>query len=335
MATLMDIAKLANVSKATVSKVLSDSSEISAGTKKRVLKIVSDLGYVPNQTAQILAGKKSRTIGLVINEIDANYYNDVVGVIERNLNARNYSLLIAITGFEVDNQISYIKLFLQKRVDGLIIKPTSGTAFSKKFKELEKSIDTPVVLLGKPIPGVNINVIESDDYLAMEHAIEHLISLGHKRIFFICDKISTSRKNQFIKILDKKNLFTEPSHVKEGEERFQIGGYLRMQELIAEQKKDFAVIAHYDSMANGALKAIYEHGLSVPGDISLIGFDNILESDYYQVPLTTIDFPNSEIGTMATDIIFDEIENGENINKKNITLKPNLIVRNSTGPAKI
>jgi DNA-binding LacI/PurR family transcriptional regulator len=87
-------------------------------------------------------------------------------------------------------------------------------------------------------------------------------------------------------------------------------------------------------MANGALKAIYEHSLSVPGDISLIGFDNILESAYYQVPLTTIDFPNSEIGTMATDIIFDEIENGEAISKKNITLKPNLIIRNSTGPAK-
>jgi DNA-binding LacI/PurR family transcriptional regulator len=334
MATLMDIAKLANVSKATVSKVLSDSSEISAGTKKRVLKIVSDLGYVPNQTAQILAGKKSRTIGLVINEIDANYYNDVVGVIERNLNAKDYSLLIAITGFEVDNQINYIKLFLQKRVDGLVIKPTSGADFSKKFKELQKSINIPVVLLGKPISGVNVNVIESDDYLAMDQAIAHLIELGHKKIFFICDKISRSRKSQFLNILGEKNLLTEKNHVKEGTERFQIGGYLRMQELILEQKKDFAVIAHYDSMANGALKAIYEHSLSVPGDISLIGFDNILESAYYQVPLTTIDFPNSEIGTMATDIIFDEIENGEAISKKNITLKPNLIIRNSTGPAK-
>ncbi len=334
MVTLKDIAKLANVSKATVSKVLSDSSEISAATKKRVLKIVGDLGYVPNVTAQILAGKKSRTIGLVINEIDANYYNDVVGVIERNLNAKNYSLLIAITGFEVDNQINYIKLFLQKSVDGLIIDSTSGAAFSKRFKQLQKSINIPVVLLGKPMPGAHINVIESDDNLAMEYAIDHLIGLGHKRIFFICDKISKFRKNQFVKILGQKNLLSEQSHVKEGTERFQVGGYLRMQELIAEQKKDFAVIAHYDSMANGALKAIYEHGLSVPDDISLVGFDNILESAYYQVPLTTIDFPNSEIGTISTDIIFDEIENGEAKSKKNITLKPNLIVRNSTGPAK-
>ena len=334
MPTLMDIAKLANVSKSTVSKVLSNSSEISSETKKRVLDIVNSLGYVPNETAQVLAGKKTRTIGLVINEIDANYYNDVVGEIERNLSARNYSLLVALTGFEIDNQINYIKLFLQKRVDGLIIKSTINDEFSEKLQKLKKYLNIPTILLGKSIPDIDINTIEYDNYRAMQMAVEHLTELGHKDIYFISDGISKTRKYQFLQILKEKKLRADSSHVKEGSERFQTGGYLRMKELLAENKKPFAVIAHYDSMANGALKAIYEEDLTVPGDISIMGFDNILESGYYHVPLTTIEFPNKEIGVMATEILFDEIEKGTAKKKKKILLEPKLIVRESTGTAK-
>ena len=334
MPTLMDIAKLANVSKSTVSRVLSDSSEISSETKKRVLDIVNSLGYVPNETAQVLAGKKTRTIGLVINEIDANYYNDVVGEIERNLSSKNYSLLVALTGFEIDNQINYIKLFLQKRVDGLIIRSTINDEFSKEMQKLKKKLNIPVILLGKPIPDIDINTIEYNNYRAMEIAVEHLTSLGHKDIYFISDGISKIRKYHFLQILKENNLRADSSHVKEGSERFQTGGYLRMKELLAENKKHFAVIAHYDSMANGALKAIYEQGLSVPDDISIMGFDNILESGYYHVSLTTIEFPNNEIGTMATEILFHEIEKGTMEKKKKILLEPKLIVRDSTGRAK-
>jgi len=277
-----------------------------------------------------LAGKKTRTIGLVINEIDANYYNDVVGVIERKLKQYNHSLLIALTGFEVDNQIHYVKLFLQKRVDGLIIKSDNNDLFSEKLQKMRGFPDIPVVLLGKPVPGIELNVIENDDLHAMRLVIDHLTDLGHKNIFFIGDKISQTRKLLFLKLLQEKGVQADNSLVREGNERFELGGYLRMSELLTENGGNFAVVAHYDSMANGAMKAVYEKNLRVPENVSITGFDNIQESEYYCVPLTTVEFPNTEIGSLAVQMLFEEIKKGNRSFKKNILLKPRLVIREST-----
>jgi LacI family transcriptional regulator len=311
---------------------LNNSTEISVNTKNRILEIAKDLGYIPNETAQILAGKKTKTIGLVINEIDANYFNDVVGVIERKLKEQDYSLIISLAGFNFDNQIHYIKLFLQKRVDGMIISHNNNDSFADKLRRINNIHNTPVILLGKPINGLDLNVIENDDAYAMSLVVSHLVSLGHKKIFFIGDKISQTRKSLYVEALKAYGLKNDSSMIKEGSERFEYGGYLRMKEVLAENEGNFAVISHYDSMANGAMKAINENNLNIPEDISIVGFDNIQESEYYQVPLTTVEFPNSEIGSLAAHILIQEIEKESNAFKKHIMLKPRLVERKSTGP---
>jgi Transcriptional regulators len=328
----MDVAKMAKVSKSTASKALNNSREISDKTRARILEIARNIGYVPDETAQILAGKKTKTIGLVINEIDANYYNDVVGVIERKLKEQEYSLLISLTGFNVENQIYYIKLLMQKRVDGMIISHNGNAMLEEELRKIPNICETPIVLLGNPISGLDLDIIENDHEFAMDLAINHLLNLGHKKICFIGDEISQARKSLYVKTLKKCHLKLDKSLIKEGKERFEFGGYLRMKELLEDNKKGFAVIAHYDSMANGAIRAIMEKGLKIPDDISIIGFDNIQESEYYQVPLTTVEFPNSEIGSLAVKMLIDGIEKGTDTFKKHIILKPRLVLRKSTGP---
>ncbi len=330
VATLKEIAKMAGVNKSTVSRALN--SKVGVGEEKRseIVKIANDLGYIPDESAMVLSGKNAKTIGIILPEIDCNYYASVVGTIEMKLKERGYSLLIGQSGFKYENELHYLKLFIQKKVDGIIFNLYNVETFLKNFEEIKKCISIPIVFIETSLIMPAYDVIEIDAKYGMSLAVEHLTQCGFRRIGFINEYLSSERLDNFEYALKKCKLPMDKSIVKVGKERLEYGGYLRMKELIAQGNLPEAVIISYDSMAQGALKALAEQGIRVPADLSLISFDNIRESAYFSVPLTTVAPPVIDMSEMAVRILLDRIEKNGVSFSQHISLKPNLVVRNST-----
>lgn len=332
MATLKDIAKIAGVNKSTVSRALDGSGGVSEEKRNAIVKIADELGYIPDESAKVLAGKNAKTIGIIIPEIDCNYYASVVGTIEMKLRERGYSLIIGQSGFRFENELHYLKLFIQKKVDGIIFDLYNTEAFLGKFEDIKKSINVPIVFIETSLNMPLYDVIEIDNYYGVSLAVEHFAKAGFRNIGFISEFLSSKvRLPAYEKALNTFGIPINRNLIKIGKERLEEGGYLRMKELIAQGSIPGAVVASYDTMAQGALKALDEHGIKVPQDISIIGFDNIRESPFFSIPLTTVAPPVIEMGEMAVGILLDRIEKKGDAFVQHISMKPRLVVRSSTG----
>jgi LacI family transcriptional regulator len=293
-------------------------------------KLADELGYIPNENARVLAGERSKTIGIILPEIDCNYYASVVGCIENKLKLNGYSLIIGQTGFEYANELHYLKLFTGKNLDGMIIDLYNAEEFIQHHSLIKNIIKVPVVFIESPCGLSEYDAIEIDNRYGVELAINHLVSLGHRRIGFVGEAISSRiRLPAFISALEKNGILPDRRLIRDGKERLEEGGYLRMRELLNLPDPPTAVFASYDTMAHGALKAIAEHGLKVPGDISVVGFDNIRESAFFNVPLTTVAPPVMEMGENAVSLLLDKAQNSGGC-RQHISMKPKLVVRGST-----
>lgn len=330
MATLKDIAKLAGVNKSTVSRALDGIGGVGEEKRKEILKIADELGYIPDESAKVLAGKNARTIGIILPELDCNYYASVVGTIEMKLKERGYSLIIGQTGFRYEDELHYLKLFIRKKVDGILFDLYNTDIFQEQFEEIKKSINVPIVFIENSLSLPEYGAIDIDNHYGVELAIEHFAKSGFKRIGFVSEYLSSKiRLPAFEDALRKYGIPVDGKLIKIGKERLEEGGYLRMKELIEQGDLPEAVFASYDTMAHGALKALAEHGIRVPQDISIIGFDNIREASYFTVPLTTVAPPVIEMGEIAVGSLLDKIEKKENSVGPHISLKPRLVIRNS------
>lgn len=335
MVKLKDIAKIAGVNKSTVSRALEGNKGVGEEKRNEIIKIANELGYIPDESAKVLAGKNAKTIGIIIPEIDCNYYASVVGDIEMRLKTRGYSLIIGQSSFEFENELHYLKLFIQKKVDGIIFDLCNADAFMQKFEEVKKNISVPIVFIETSLNLPVYDVIQIDNSYGVALAIEHFVKSGFKKIGFISEILSSKvRLPAFEAALYKHGIPIDRNLIKIGRERLEEGGYLRMKELIAQGPVPGAVFASYDTMAHGALKALNEHGIRVPHDVSIIGFDNIRESSFFSVPLTTVAPPVIEMSQLAVCILLNRIENkagtGANLPVRNISLKPELIKRGTT-----
>lgn len=333
MPTLKDIAEKVGVNKSTVSRALSGSGKIAKKTREEILRVANELGYIPNETAKILAGKKAKTIGIILPELDCNYYAGLIGAMESKLKDRGYSLVIGQTGFKHENELHYLELFVRKNLDGIIISVHDSNKFIEEIDKVKRILKIPVVFIESFHKLPNYDVIEIDSMYGVDIAIDYLYKLGHRRIGFISEHLSVGiRLPAYTEALKRRNLSIDEKIIKIGKERLELGGYLRMKELLQEKELPTAVFVSYDTMAQGALRAIEEHGMKVPEDISIIGFDNIRESAYFRIPLTTVAPPLLKMSEIAVDTLLEKIEKENCTKSHHISLKPTLIVRNSTGP---
>lgn len=331
MVTLKDIALKAGVNKSTVSRALSGNGKVSEQTRRKIQKIADELGYMPNETAMVLAGKKAKTVGIIVPEIDSNYYARLVSTIETRLRERGYSLIIGQSSFKYENELHYLKVFIQKKVDGIIFSVYNSKRFVESFSKLKNIINIPIVFIEYVVDLPNYDVISIDEQHGVELAVGHLSKCGYNRIGFISENLSSSiRLPAYISALKKFGIALDERIIKVGSERLDEGGYLRMKELLEEDCPPNAVFASYDDLANGAMKAIAERGLRIPEDISIVGFDNIRESEYFRVPLTTVAPPVIDMGEIGVKTLLEKIEKKDYSFVKHISLKPKLVIRNST-----
>lgn len=321
--TLKDIAKKANVSHATVSRALNDHREININTREKIKNIAKEMGYFPNVLARGLVNNTSKSIGVIIPDITNPFFSQIIKGVEDFSNYKGYSVILSNTSWDEEREIKNILEMAQRRIDGLIITPVSGDTYYR-IKEL--NINTPVVYIAGRLDESDMNYVVIDDEMAGFTATEYLINLGHENIFFIGGSDKTvgivHRLQGFKKALAKHNIECPSSSVINCSIR-RDSGYAVMSDLIQQNRIPTAVVAGNDFIALGVMEAIEANGLSVPEDVSIIGFDNIDFAAFSKISLTTIDVPKYEMGKAAAEIII-------NNSKENNLKVPNQVVVESS-----
>lgn len=327
MVTIKDIAKLANVSHTTVSRALNNSPFIKEDTKKRILEIASQLNYTPNYNAKNLVLQKSHTIGLFFTSItegtSSSFFIDTIkgvyAVIEDNYN-------LIVRGIDSLKDFSSISL---QRYDGIILMSQSDKDNALIYHALERKI--PIVVLNRQIGEEKLINIVSDNKKGAYDATQYCIKHGHRHIAIIEGKegfrSTQERKEGYLEALLESNIPIRGEYIVKGDYTIR-SGYLAMQKLLSLSQRPTAVFCSNDDMAIGAMNAVFGSGLSVPDDVSIIGFDDIDLAKYTFPSLTTIKRPVELISIKGTKKLLSLIKNPEK-KGETIYVPTQLVERNS------
>lgn len=329
LATIHDVAKLAKVSIATVSRVMSGSDPVNPQTQKRVLEAMEKLNYKPNGLARNLRSLRAKMIVALMPDIKNPFFSEVIRGIEDGARAAGYNVLIGSTEGDVNRENEYIQLLEENRADGVIL---TTALIDRKFVE-EVAKRSPTVLACEYVPGSDIPTVSIDNESAARKITKHLLSLGHTRIAHITGPskviLSQARLNGYIQALHQHGIIEEELLIQEGNFTLQ-SGYNCARKLLSINELPTAIFAASDEMAIGAMKAARDRGLRVPKDISIVGFDDIDISSFMQPPLTTIYQPRYDIGRHSVELLL-KILRGEELEQTQIVLEDSLIIRESCG----
>jgi len=325
-----DVAKLANVSPSTVSRVLSGSSLVASETRKRVLEAIKILNYKPNRLGRNLRKLTSKIVMVVFPDITNPFFARIIQGAEEVARKRGYYVLLGDTRNNLELEEEFIELAKERLVDGVIL----ATARIPREKILSLSLQVPLVLACEYLEGSWIPTVSIDNIKAAYEATEYLIKLGHKRIAFINGPdgiiLSKDRLEGYKKACEENNIQIDQHLIEEGDFTVE-SGYKIMKRFLLTSEKPTAVFAANDEMAVGAIKAVKEGGYNVPADISVIGFDDIPLCRLVDPQLSTISQPTYEIGKQAMEMLLDIIED-KSLEEKRVILPHKLIIRESCKP---
>ena len=332
--TSLDVAKVAGVSRTTVSFVLNDVSSvsISEATRKRVLDAAKKLNYSPNIAGKKLVSGKSYTIGLVLCQSPEQIFTDaflprvILGVEQAAMQQGFHVLLKPV---DPDDAGGYARLITENHVDGILLSGPrqDDTALMKLHQQR-----VPVLLMGQ-LPNTDIPFVDVDATAGAELAVNHLIELGHKCIGMITNApleytSAQQRRDGYLRALQKANLPVDPRCIKEG--NYTPGsGYEAMKALLDLEPRLTAVFVASDVVAIGAMLAVKQAGLHIPKDIALVGFDDIPLAEYFDPPLTTVRLPAYDLGWAGGERLIRIIQ-GEGLNNVSLLLDSKLITRQSS-----
>lgn len=333
--TIKDVAKAAGVSIATVSRIINKSGSVSHDTRKRVEEVIEKLNFQPDQAARTMVMRVSKYIGLIVPNLTNEYWATLTEVIQKELWAKGYSLLLCISGEDKDSskrEKEILKKLFGRKVDGVIYYHPPGGSDSSRKRVLEKYIDLgiPVVTFEQELPF--ISRVSGDHFHGAKSATDHLISLGHRKIAFIGGTIGIpEREFGYRNALMANGISVNENLIIRTQSSFQ-EGFEATKELI-DSKKDFsAIFCWNDLIAFGAIKALESANINVPKDIAVVGYDDITMASLFRPALTTVRQPIYEIGTNIVELLFETIKNqGSNFYPKNVLLQMELIIRESCG----
>lgn len=327
--TIKDIAREARVSYATVSRAINNKYGVKPTTQAKILDIAKQLNYSPNGIARGLVKQETKTLGLIIPDITNPFFPEVARGIEDGAKERGYSVFLCNTNWENDRETQYIELLLEKRVDGLVIAPISNV-IDPVHERLYGSI--PVVYVSNAPQNTDRSFVVIDNVRGGYLATEHLIQAGYDRIGFIgATEGSLSideRLEGYKRALGERGLPIEERYIHLSHFRQEAGAAI-MRTMIEQGDYPRAVFAENDLLALGVIEGVRSKGLSVPGDVAVVGFDDIPFAGFQEVQLTTVCQPKYEMGKTAVEILIDEIAAAGN-GARRVILEPELIVRRST-----
>ncbi|MFD2923038.1 LacI family DNA-binding transcriptional regulator [Halobacillus naozhouensis] len=335
MVTIKDVAKVANVSISTVSRVLNKSGYTSTGTKEKVMKAVEELNFEKNMVATAMIKKKTSTLGLIIPDIKNIFYGELTRAIEDKANQYGFNVILCNTDNDLDKEADYLNFLLRKGVDGIIF--STPEMNDRNIREImKKRPDLPFIIIGSKVEGVQLDEILVDNLEGGYQATEHLLELGHRKIGFIggqLDSYATSERYKgYEKAFNDYGLTPNESYVRLDEFKIH-SGYNIGKDLLSLSERPTAIFAANDAIAVGVYKAARELDINIPDELSVIGFDDSQYADIVYPPLTTIRTPIIEMGEKTVDLAIQISRKGKNF-KETVTYQPSLIERDSTGRVK-
>jgi LacI family transcriptional regulator len=335
MVRLKDIAKQIGVSVMTVSKALRDAPDVSAATKAKIKSLAAQMGYVPDSSAQGLRTKTTKLFGLVIPSITNPIYARIVFAIEERAHDLGYDVLLAHSLNKPEREEVCIRHFLSRRVDGLFISPVYRFEAEARIYQEILARSTPTVLLGPPAPFCkNFPGVEIEELVASYNVTQHLLKLGHKRIAYLTGPQvapwAHERFNGYRRALREAGLDVDDKLVFQSGSTIEDGTKAALQ-MLNEGCNATAVQAVSDLVAIGCADALLSQGLKIPEDISIVGFGNILTSEHFRVPLTTVRQPKFRLGVAAVEMMMSLIR-GEIVQSKRLPAE--LLERKSSAPPK-
>lgn len=334
MTTIKDIAKKAGVSVATVSYVLNNTRYVSPDKLESVLKAVQELNYVPNAAARGLRMRESKTICLTVSDITNPFYPEISKACEDIAQSMGYTVIIMNTNDLPERTAKAASQLRSGRVDGLIL----TTALETDRPVLEELVKGgyPVVLAHRSLEGLDVDTVISNNFGGAKMATKYLLGLGHKRIAFMTggnsSSVSSMRTQGYLQAMREADLEVMQEWLTSGSARyFQSYETTRFLVNLPFPKRPTAIINISDIGALGVMDAASDLHLSIPGDLSVIGFDDLFIAQTGRVQLTTVQVPSYELGRQATELLLSLINKTNVQEKQNIILPVKLIIRKTCG----
>lgn len=329
-ATIKDVAKLAGVSKTTVSRVIMNSPNIKESTRQKVSDAIGVLDYRPNAIARAMITKKTGNIGFIINKqhkpvLAHPFYAPILEAIVETTAIKGYSIFIS-SDYDITSKNGDI--FIQKKVDGIIL----ASSISEKIINAFKKNNIPVVLINNETRDEDVVCIINDDYNGAYKAVEYLVKKGYRNIGILCgpmEHISYRKRLQgYTDVMNDYKIDTKSENIIISYHSTLIAGYEGMKKMLVREYPR-AVFCSNDMMAIGAIKAIKEANIRIPEDIAIIGFDNNDYCNIVEPGITTINVDKEKIGRLAVENLINMI-NGKGFNERIITVDTSLIIRESS-----
>lgn len=332
--TQSDVARLAGVSRATVSYVVNGLTDgtisITEETRLRVLKAVEELGYHPDAMAQSLRSGVTNTVGLLIPDMHNPHYWQIAQGVEQEVQNEGYDLLLTSTSLDPDRELHTIRALSRRRIDGLILLLTYPSQIQNEMEKMARHRKALTVINGD---RWNTDSVGTSYRACAEQMMTHLLELGHRRIGLVYGvahyALGVDRLEAYRYVLEEAGLPIDDSLIEHCGTTLE-EGYQAATRLLA--RRVTAILVINDLLALGALRAAADAGLNVPGDVSVASFDDISMAAYLNPPLTTVQLDAEQLGRSAARLIFNRLHNPK-LPIQKVHIPSQLVVRGSTGPA--
>lgn len=331
--TIQDIAIALNTTASTVSRALNNHPKISEATKKLVWETAKKMNYQPNVLASSLRRGKANTIGMIVPRINRHFFSNVITGVESVLNPAGYNLIICQSDENLEKEKENIKTFISNRVDGVLM---SLSVETKSVLHLEKLKDRhiPLVLFDRISDNIEVHKVENDDVSGAFDLTSHLLEQGYRNFMWVggprTSNIYRNRYAGYAKALLEYKLNPDKMTVFEGKPALDVALNF-MNEYLIDNKLPDVIFAASDYMAIGIIQSIEEHGYKVPDDVAVAGYSNEPFAALISPKLTTVEQFSEEMGRAAAKLLLDEIDSpNEELIPRTVTLKPKLIIREST-----
>lgn len=326
--TIVDVARESGVSYSTVSRALNGYEFVKPATRDKVMRAAQKLGYVPNQQARSLAGGRSNLIGILVPGLDNGYITEIIRGIDEELANSGYNLILYTTHRHHGRESTYVATIMNGAADGLmLIVPFISDDYTKALREQ----NFPFVLIDQSDTTGKSSIVNATNWQGAYDATKYLIELGHERIGFITGLMeltsAVDRLAGYKAALADHHIPLQDEWIVQGD-FWERGGYLATQTLLDLPTPPTAIFASNDLLAFGAMDAVRQHGLSIPDDISLVGFDDIPQASLVYPTLTTVRQPLDKMGRLAVKMLLEHISSPE-YSPYTATLATELIIRDS------
>ena len=332
MSSIKDIASEAGVSTATVSHVINKTRFVSDEVQARVLKAIELHNYYPNAHARSLASGNSRIFGLVISDIANPFFPELVKSIEAAAYEHGYDVVLSNTNYDTERTSHYVRRFIERKVAGVAVMTSE---MDKSLIEELGRREVPVVFLDSGEAGLHMSNLRVGYDEGIKQAILHLVELGHRSVAFISGLPhlhSAKRRLEAFRQTMRAVLPAAPEQIYQGDFKIEGGRHAAL-EILAANELPTAVVAANDLMAFGAISEFHRAGLNVPGDISVVGFDDIAFSSLIEPALTTVNLPLGELGELAVEALMTTLSSSIQHGVE-LPIPTRLVIRNSTTAAR-